>query len=491
MSLIRFNPTRLRHLVSSFSPLNRRCTLCLIQLDKLIHTSSLNVKNTRNEIRLSISNYNYFNYNRMFSSGTKVKGTPIKMPSLSPTMTEGKIVKWLKKEGDSISPGDVLCEVETDKAVVSLELEEEGILAKILVPEETSNIKIGTLIAVTVEEGQDWKNVEIPKVEEIKAEADASTSKQVEEKEVEQKTLIGPSVRNLLNQYGIDPNTVRPSGPHSTLLKSDVLQYIKDKNLKQLDGGARDEQSVTREELQTTRRTVSDYQDIELTSMRKTIAKRLTESKTTIPHVYMSIDCNMNSVIALRERMKKSVSVNDFIIKASGIALKKVPQVNATWQENSQSISLESTIDISMAVATPNGLITPIIRNANQLSIQEINKAARELAEKARAGKLQPNEFIGGTFSISNLGMFGITEFIAVINPPQAAILAVGGPRLTLGDNDKTQQLMTVTLSFDGRIIDEETAARFLEQFKSVLENPDEILSSDGSENRRLNALIG
>ncbi len=428
------------------------------------------------------------------------------MPSLSPTMTEGTIVKWLKKEGDKIRPGDVLCEVQTDKAIVGLELEEEGILAKIIVPDDSKDIKIGTLIAVMVEEGQDWKDVVIP-VSDIESQTIKSESietKTIEKSKESKHNLMGPSARNLLHQFGIDSDAVKSSGPYNTLLKEDVLQYIKDKQLKPIEISSVPTDKTDISSVPSDKKTdissaakkvstPSKYIDIELTNMRKTIAKRLTQSKSTIPHSYMSVDCLMKPVIKMRQKLKLSginVSVNDFIIKSAGISLKKVPQINSSWDENTSSVQIAPTVDISIAVATPNGLITPIIKNANQLNLETISKTAKQLAEKARDGKLQPNEFIGGSFSISNLGMFGITEFSAVINPPQSAILAVGTSRLILDENNETQHVMTVTLSYDSRVIEEDAAAKFLETFKTVIEDPIALQNSDGTDNRRLNALI-
>jgi pyruvate dehydrogenase complex dihydrolipoamide acetyltransferase long form len=411
-------------------------------------------------------------------------------------MTEGTIVKWLKKEGDKIRAGDVLCEVQTDKAIVGLELEEEGILAKIILPDDSKDIKIGALIAVMVEDGQDWKDVVIP-VSDIESQTIKSESietKIIEKSKESKHNLMGPSARNLLHQFGIDSNAVKSSGPHNTLLKEDVLQYIKDKQLKPIEISSVPTDKKT--DISSAAKKVSTpskYIDIELTNMRKTIAKRLTQSKSTIPHSYMTVDCLMKPVIKTRQKLKLSginVSVNDFIIKSAGISLKKVPQINSSWNESTSSVEIASTVDISIAVATPNGLITPIIKNANQLNLETISKTAKELAEKARDGKLQPNEFMGGSFSISNLGMFGITEFSAVINPPQSAILAIGTSRLILDDNNETQHVMSVTLSYDSRVIEEDTAAKFLETFKTVIEDPIALQSSDGTDNRRLNALI-
>jgi len=443
------------------------------------------------------TNRRFKDWTQTFFSIIGIEGIPIKMPSLSPTMNEGTIIKWIKKEGDKIHPGDVLCEVQTDKAVVGLELEEEGILAKIILPEDSKDIKIGTLIAIMVEEGQDWKDVDIPvssqsESQTVKTESKESTT--TERSKDAKHNLIGPSARNLLHQFGINSDLVKSSGPHNALLKEDVLQYIKDKQLKPVDVSsvATDKKSGISPPPKKPSEP-SKYVDIDLSNMRKVIAKRLTQSKTTIPHSYMSVNCFMNGIIKTRQQLKQSgvnVSVNDFIIKAAGISLKKVPQVNSSWVESTSSIQTAPSVDIAIAVATPNGLITPIIKDANQLNLDTIGKTVKELAQKAKDGKLQPHEFQGGSFSISNLGMFGITEFSAVINPPQSAILAIGTSRLILDDNNQTQQVVTVTLSFDGRVIEEDTAAKFLETFKSVMEDPVVLQSSDGSDNRRLNALV-
>ena len=207
----------------------------------------------------------------------------------------------------------------------------------------------------------------------------------------------------------------------------------------------------------------------------------------------MTANCAMDEVINTRKVLKDSgikVSVNDFIIKATAIALKKVPQINCSWNESTSTIQMSPTVDISIAVATPNGLITPIVKNANYLDLETIGKTVKSLAEKAKEGKLQPNEFMGGSFSISNLGMFGITEFSAVINPPQSAIMAVGSSRLVFDEDENVRSVMTVTLSYDGRVIEEDVAAKFLEVIKSTLEDPLLLQNSDGSDNRRLNALI-
>lgn len=370
-------------------------------------------------------------------------------------------------------------------------------------------MKIGELIAVMVEEGQNWKDVEIPTSSGAKstaASSDTSTVQPPAESTVvdtKQSDRISPSVRNLLHQYGLQANQITATGPHQILLKGDVLDFISQNGLKpkseqeQARLAAKSPLSSslpsTAETEKTATMSSSGYVDLEISNMRRTIAKRLTESKTTIPHAYMAIDCNVNAVIAYRKQLKAAkvnVSVNDIIIKAAALALKRSPALNATYDATNQQVKPSRSVDISIAVATPNGLITPIVKQANQLSVAEINAQMRTLADKARDGKLQPDEFIGGSFSISNLGMFGISEFSAVINPPQAAILAVGSPKPIVKSLDEVVQQLTCTLSYDARVADEEQVAEFLEVFKELLQNPAELDKQDGSSHRRLAAFV-
>lgn len=310
-------------------------------------------------------------------------------------------------------------------------------------------------------------------------------------------TLISPSVRNLLEQFNVDANDVPATGPKNILLKSDVLTFIQSKNLKSVDlASGTNSQAVSQQASSNKpqQKTENSYVDIELSNMRRTIAKRLTESKSTIPHAYMNVACNVNNAIRYQAELKQkkiAVSFNDIIIKAVSLALKKVPEVNSIFNTNSQQIELLKEVDISIAVATDNGLITPIVRNANQLSVNEINQQVKHLAGKAREGKLQPTEFMGGSFSISNLGMFGISEFSAVINPPQTAILAIGSPKPIVRDLNRTDKMLVCTLSYDARVLDEELVARFLEHYKEFIEDPVQLeTSGDGSNYRRLNALM-
>uniref|UniRef100_A0A8D3C792 Dihydrolipoamide acetyltransferase component of pyruvate dehydrogenase complex n=1 Tax=Scophthalmus maximus TaxID=52904 RepID=A0A8D3C792_SCOMX len=420
--------------------------------------------------------------------------TPVKveMPALSPTMEEGNIVKWLKKEGEAVSAGDALCEIETDKAVVTLESNDDGVLAKILMEEGSRNVRLGTLIALMVEEGQDWKQAEIPPPDAAAPSAAPPLSY----------TLffslrLSPAARNILDTHGLDPKLATPTGPRGLITKEDALNLLKTSPAPKATPamaapaapspvptpaatppppGSRP--NIPPLSVPGKPGAPGTFTEIPATNVRRVIAQRLTQSKTTIPHAYASVDCDMAAIIQLRKDLAKEqikVSVNDFIIKAAAVTLKEMPEVNVTWSGDGPR-ALDS-IHISIAVATDKGLITPIIKDAANKGVQEISANAKALAQKARDGKLLPEEYQGGSFSISNLGMFGISGFSAVINPPQACILAVGTSRaeLRLRQDDQTlhtHQLMTVTLSSDGRLVDDEVASRFLDKFRANLEQP-------------------
>ncbi|KAK2834396.1 hypothetical protein Q7C36_015097 [Tachysurus vachellii] len=433
----------------------------------------------------------------------------VQMPALSPTMEEGNIVKWLKKEGEAVAAGDALCEIETDKAVVTMDSNDDGVLAKILMEEGSKNVRLGTLIALMVEEGQDWKEVEIPPLVSSQPApappppAAAPPSPTPVAPPSRSAPAIGPlrlspAARHILDTHGLDPHLATATGPRGLITKEDALNL-----LKKGDAG-----------LQAAPLSVSSpasppppssahvppsapglgrphhpaisvpgkpgapgtFTEIPASNVRRVIAQRLTQSKTTIPHAYASVDCDLGAVMQLRKELAQEeikVSVNDFIIKAAAVTLKEMPEVNVTWSgEGPQALD---SIHISIAVATERGLITPIIKDAADKGVQEISANAKALAQKARAGKLLPEEYQGGSFSISNLGMFGINGFSAVINPPQACILAVGRSRAELAPEAEgfcTQHLMTVTLSSDGRLVDDELASRFLEKFRNNLEKP-------------------
>jgi len=426
------------------------------------------------------------------ATGGSTPGTVINMPSLSPTMTEGTIVKWYKQEGESISAGDVLCDIQTDKAVVSMECDDDGVVAKILMEEGAAGVQVGTLIALIVEEGQDWKDVAIPAVETQEssqvapspptpvASSTPSSASSPPTTSYPLPSQTGPAASLLLTQYGLNPANIEGSGPKGNLTKADVLKHIQTNSLPTpappqvpLPAMAKSVAPPTPQAVPITNTTA--YTDIELTSMRKVIAKRLTDSKQDAPHGYSSATANLTGISRLRQEYIKSghkVSVNDFVIKAVATALQYVPEMNATLVN--EEVRQESMIDISVAVATPAGLITPIVKDAGGKNIQQISAQVKELAGRAKENKLKLDEFQGGTFTISNLGMFGIAEFTAIINAPQLAILAVGGGRTIIDpDTMKPTTVMTSTLSFDRRYIDEALAADFMKVYQTILERPE------------------
>ncbi|XP_027128666.1 pyruvate dehydrogenase protein X component, mitochondrial [Larimichthys crocea] len=434
-----------------------------------------------------------------------VSPVQVQMPALSPTMEEGNIVKWLKKEGEAVAAGDALCEIETDKAVVTMEANDDGIMAKILMDEGSRNVRLGTLIALMVEEGQDWKQVEIPPPEAAAPSASppathaaaapvlspAAPSPPPPKPATSGPLRLSPAARHILDTHGIDPKLAIPTGPRGLITKEDTLS-IKNKSHSMAAPAAPSPvpTPVTAPPPPGSRPNIpplsvpgkpgapGTFTEIPASNVRRVIAQRLTQSKTTIPHAYASVDCDMAAVMHLRKDLAKEqikVSVNDFIIKAAAVTLKEMPEVNVTWSGDGP-LALDS-IHISIAVATDKGLITPIIKDAANKGVQEISANAKALAQKARDGKLLPEEYQGGSFSISNLGMFGISGFSAVINPPQACILAVGTSRaeLRLCEDDqtlRTQQMMTVTLSSDGRLVDDGLASQFLDKFRANLEQP-------------------
>ncbi|XP_043268207.1 dihydrolipoyllysine-residue acetyltransferase component of pyruvate dehydrogenase complex-like [Venturia canescens] len=415
----------------------------------------------------------------------------VMMPALSPTMTTGTIVKWLKKEGDDISPGDALADIQTDKAVMTFEMDEEATLAKILVS-EGSQVEVGQLIAITVEKGTDWKNVVVP-TNVLKStpspaapsSASASPTSQTPvaagPKPPASGQVYGLAVKRLLEEYGLSSGSVKGTGRPNRLLKGDVLAHIQANNIQKVtlkaDGppSSKSGSSPTqvRGPILIRKNAPSTYKDLEINNIRAVIAKRLTESKSNIPHAYATMNINIDKLSEIRNKMKAegvSVSVNDFITKAVSHALLECPDINCLYKDG-QVIRMQN-VDVSVAVSTPTGLITPIVFDSSRKSLTEISSSVRELAGKARDGTLKPNEFQGGTFTISNLGMFGIKEFSAIINPPQTAILAVGAGRNELDSSLRKVTRLTVTLSYDRRAINEDQAADFLAVLRAMLEDP-------------------
>ncbi|VVA12150.1 PREDICTED: dihydrolipoyllysine-residue [Prunus dulcis] len=410
----------------------------------------------------------------------------IEMPALSPTMSQGNIAKWKKKEGDKIEVGDVICEIETDKATVEFECLEEGYLARILAPEGSKDIAVGQAIAVTVEDAADL---------EVVKNAVFSGSAVKEEKPIHQDTKdatrsektsvkrISPAAKLLITEHGLDTSSLKASGAHGTLLKGDVLAAIKS-GLGSTKVSSKEKTAPSAQvhpktsapastESRSSKQTDS-FEDFPNSQIRKVIATRLLESKQNIPHLYLSADVILDPLLSLRKDLKErhnvKVSVNDIVIKAVAVALRNVPEANAYWDAEKGEVFLCDSVDISIAVATEKGLMTPIVRNADQKTISAISSEVKELAEKARAGKLKPNEFQGGTFSISNLGMFPVDHFCAIINPPQASILAVGRGNKVVepvigSDGIERPAVVTkmdLTLSADHRVFDGKVGGSFL-----------------------------
>lgn len=422
----------------------------------------------------------------------------ILMPALSPTMTEGKLAKWLVKEGDEVSSGDILAEIETDKATMELEAVDEGKIGKILIDEGTDGVEVNKPIGVLLEEGEDEGDIKAeaaapaPKKEEKpepKAEAPAAPPKEeapkpkADSKPTESsgnRVFASPLAKRIAANAGIDLESIKGSGPNGRIVKADVEEAM--------SGGAGKKQDAPSKagSLASVSSAAADvpdfgqaYEEVENSNVRKIIARRLLEAKQTIPHFYLTVDCELDALLKLRKDLNSrdgvdyKLSVNDFVIKASAMAMRKVPMVNATWTD--EAVRLYENVDVSVAVATDGGLITPIIRNADQKGLSTISSEMKDLAERARDNKLKPEEFQGGGFSISNLGMFGIKEFSAIINPPQSAILAVGAGEQRPVVKDGALAIATVmscTLSCDHRVVDGAVGAEFLAALKPLIEDP-------------------
>jgi len=420
----------------------------------------------------------------------------LKMPALSPTMEEGTLAKWLVKEGDSVQSGDLLAEIETDKATMEFEAVDEGTIAKILIPEGTDNVKVGEVIALIAGEDEDVASAATapaakesapvtaapepqpatpaPRAEpEVVAKAEAGTPRTSSGDRVK----ASPLARRLAEAQGIDLASISGSGPNGRVVKAD------------LEGAIPGVAAPRPAEAAPVVRPVPvpaaapegvPAETIKLSNMRKTIAKRLTESKQTVPHYYLTIDCNLDALLKLRGELNAGLeargvklSVNDLLIKALGVALAEVPDANVQFAGDTL-IKFQRS-DISMAVAIPGGLITPVITDVVNKPLSRIATEAKDLAGRARDGKLAPEEYQGGTASISNLGMYGIKQFDAVINPPQAMILAVGaGEKRPYVVNDalSVATVMSATGSFDHRAIDGAVGAELMAAFKRLVENP-------------------
>lgn len=419
--------------------------------------------------------------------------TNILMPALSPTMEEGTLTKWMVKEGDEVHSGDVIAEIETDKATMEVEAVDEGVIAKIVVAEGSENVKVNAVIAVIAEEGEDASVIEgaapatpppsKPSKDPAPAkstEAPAAKAPPVASNTTSGRIFATPLARRIAADKGVDLATLQGSGPHGRIIKADV-EGAKPGAMKAPQAAAPFVSGPTIDPRAFYE--AGSYDEVPLDNMRKTIARRLTQAMQEIPHFYLSIDCELDELLKVRkilnEQAKDGVklSVNDFLVRAAALALVKVPDANVSFAGT--ALLKHKHSDIGIAVAIDGGLITPIIRNAERKGLTEISSEAKSLAERARNKKLKPQEFEGGSFSISNLGMFGIDNFTAVINPPQAAILAVGrGVERAVVKAGKLDvaTMMTVTMSCDHRAIDGALGATFLQAFKAYVEYPPSML---------------
>ena len=430
----------------------------------------------------------------------------ILMPALSPTMEEGTLSKWLVKVGDKVSPGDLIAEIETDKATMEVESIHEGTVGKLLADEGTEGIKVNSIIGIILEEDENPEEIELNAIKSRESEKSSKEDFLEEDKKLlpdeehknqptsnqkhidinnpretikisnnnqnfidpdnteKDRTRIfsSPLARRIATNKGIDLLSIKGSGPYGRIIKRDVEEIDVSKNIINSD---------LEKDL--------EFSLVKNSNMRKTIAARLLKSKHDAPHFYETVDCNIEKLLTIRSdineelSLESKISVNDFIIKAVGMSLIKIPETNVSWEE--ENTKFYNSANISIAVALDDGLITPIVRNVEKKGLQAIANEVKVLVHKAKEGKLTHEEYNGGTFSISNLGMYGIKSFTAVINPPQGAILAVGAgeKRPVVIDNKiEIATIMSVTLSCDHRVIDGVVGAKFLSYFKKVIENP-------------------
>ena len=419
----------------------------------------------------------------------------ILMPALSPTMEEGTLAKWLVKEGDRIQSGDLIAEIETDKATMEFEAVDEGIIGKLLVTEGSEGVKVNSPIAIILDDGED---LEVQEKKDITLQVEPKEQTVISAAPLETKNpLTGvaqtsslrifatPLARRLAKENGVDLGSINGSGPHGRIVKNDILNInafspiaiqetladpVLRTNTVQASGSSVKNLYADRE-----------FKEIPLNSMRKTVATRLTEAKQNIPHFYLRKEIKIDELLQVRSRLNahlaernNKLSINDFIIKSCALALQSVPMANAVWAKD-KILQLKPS-DIAVAVSVEDGLFTPIIRDADEKSLSNLSKEMKELAEKARAKKLMPSEYQGGSFSISNLGMFGVDDFDAVINPPHGAILAVGrGLKKPIVNDDDTisvANVMSLTLSVDHRVIDGALGADLLQSIAKYLEDP-------------------
>ena len=442
---------------------------------------------------------------------------PILMPALSPTMEQGKLAKWLVKEGDTVSSGDVIAEIETDKATMEVEAVEEGTVGRILVPEGTDGVAVNATIAILLGDGEDKSALDAaPKASAPASSASAASAAPSApaagaKTAAPAKTTNGanghggrifasPLARRVAKEKGVDLAALSGSGPHGRVVVRDIEKAVSSgsapaaKPAAAAPAQAQTQALVPSQGTAIAPRSMPDeqifalyeqgsYELVPHDNMRRTIAARLTQAKSTIPHFYLTMDCELDNLLEARQRLNMRspkdgpnsyrLSVNDFIIKALGLGLMRIPKANATWSE--RGTLFHKHADIAVAVAVEGGLFTPVIRSVDDKTLVEISHQMRDLADRARRRRLAPHEYQGGSSAVSNLGMYSVKQFDAVINPPQSTILAVGQSEkrpIVKGDQIKVANMMTVTLSCDHRVVDGALGAQLLAAFKGFIEEP-------------------
>ena len=411
----------------------------------------------------------------------------IQMPALSPTMEEGTLAKWLVKEGDTVESGDVMAEIETDKATMEFEAVDEGVIGKIIVPEGSTGIKVNEIIAILLEDGEDTSDIETNDPENKQDVVDiikndektpVIKSENTGLKLSKERIFATPLARRIAQSTNVDLANIKGSGPYGRIVKADVQSN----NAIALEKAPKTQitSSVTSESIKAMYKD-REFAEIPLDGMRKVIANRLTEAKQTIPHFYLRKSVNLDKLLIIRSEMNAGlidqgikISVNDFIVKASSLALQDIPQANVVWAQD--RILQMTSSDVAVAVSVEGGLYTPVIFDSEKKTLSSLSLEIKDLASRARDKKLLPNEYQGGSFAISNLGMMGIENFDAVINPPHGSILAVGaGTKKPIVKEDGTisvATIMSLTLSVDHRAIDGALGAEFLARITHYLENP-------------------
>ncbi|MGR3479570.1 pyruvate dehydrogenase complex dihydrolipoamide acetyltransferase [Salipiger marinus] len=437
--------------------------------------------------------------------------TEILMPALSPTMEEGTLAKWLVKEGDTVSSGDILAEIETDKATMEFEAVDEGVIGKILIAEGSEGVKVNTPIAVLLEEGESAEDISAPKAEAPAPKPEARTEAKAAAPEAKaaaatpatpapapaeassgERVFASPLARRIAAEKGLDLGRIKGSGPHGRIVKADVENAKPEAAPAAAEAKAAEAPKAAEPAKAAMPTGASadavkkmyegrEFEEVKLDGMRRTVAARLTEAKQTIPHFYLRRDIKLDALLKFRSQLNKQLeargvklSVNDFVIKACALALQQVPAANAVWAGD-RILKLKPS-DVAVAVAIEGGLFTPVLKDAEMKSLSALSAEMKDLAGRARNKKLAPHEYSGGTFAISNLGMYGVDNFDAVINPPHGAILAVGAgvkkPVVGADGELSVATVMSVTLSVDHRVIDGALGAELLQAIVDNLESP-------------------